>query len=169
MAADDEPVNITLGSANLLGRVVKEFRGRGRGEVPLPKRRRNPDGSGGGGSVSGGLYLPTDTISGPTLLTVADLPADVATAVPVGTDTGAKCWLLGSGPATPYKLAAARDEMDALTGIYAIPAVSAEGGDTIYNMLGTVVIDLLVQTKDFTVTMGGSTFTISIIDAQACS
>ncbi len=128
-------------------------------------------GNGGGGdsTVAGGLALPTESIDGPTELTVADLPADVASVVPGGTSGSEKCWLLGSGPATPYKLAAARDMDDALTGVYAIPASAEDGGITLYNMLGTVVIDLLVQTKDYTVRNGDTTFTISIIDSQACS
>lgn len=38
--ADNTPVAFNRDSADLIGRVVKEFRGQGRGELPLPKRRR---------------------------------------------------------------------------------------------------------------------------------
>lgn len=47
MASGDEPVNFNRRSADLIGRAIKEFRGRGRGELPLPRRRRNV-GDGGG-------------------------------------------------------------------------------------------------------------------------
>lgn len=46
----DQPVNFNRRSAELIGRVVKEFRGTGKGELPLPKRRRHPDSGGGGNS-----------------------------------------------------------------------------------------------------------------------
>lgn len=46
MAAGDEPVRFNRKSADLIGRTIKEFRGRGRGELPLPKRRRGTGDSG---------------------------------------------------------------------------------------------------------------------------
>lgn len=50
MAAGDEPVRFNRRSADLIGRTIKEFRGRGRGELPLPKRRRMVTERAGGGA-----------------------------------------------------------------------------------------------------------------------
>ncbi len=65
MAAGDEPVSFNRKSADLIGRVVKDFRGLGRGEIPLPKRRRNPDGGGtdsSGGSSGWRVYRVTTDV-----------------------------------------------------------------------------------------------------------
>jgi hypothetical protein len=51
VADNDQPVMLTKGSVDLIGRVLKEFRGSGVGELPLARRRRG-FGEGGGGSTT---------------------------------------------------------------------------------------------------------------------
>lgn len=63
MALGDEPVNFNRKSADLIGRTIKDMRGRGRGETPLPKRRRGGvDGGPGSGGKRTSLLIATDTI-----------------------------------------------------------------------------------------------------------
>jgi hypothetical protein len=166
----DEPVSFNRKSADLIGRTIKEFRGRGRGELPPPKRRRMPDGGGAArATIAGSTYMATLPIDAAREITWADVPGDVKSSIPASdTINGAdKCWILGKGPATPYQLAAAVNEDGVITDIYMVPVA---GGDDklIYNSAGDVSENQPLQVKQFTLTVGGSTTHISLIDVEKC-
>lgn len=94
MPSANDPVNITRASADLLGRVIKDSRGRGRGEVPLAKRRRPIGGSGGGGhSTLSASFAVVTSFIGPAT-------GDTGTIVPGGGQVQAYD-IAGDGTRTP--------------------------------------------------------------------
>lgn len=166
--AEDDPIALNRKSFDLLGKVVKDFRGRGRGELPPPARRRGgQDGGADSSSIVGALAVSSDDIDSPSNQTWADVPDSVKSLVACDSiDDSAPCWKLESGGGTLYQLVGEITD-GALAGVWMVPA--CDGGTTLYNMAGQVTAGDALQTKTFI--MNGGTLgqiKIALIDVEKC-
>jgi len=170
----EKPAVFTQASAIKIADTVHRVMGAGRGEAPIAKRPRHiaPPGSGKAAVVAGSVAVASDSIGGPTETTWEDVPESVKSAVPNGDSIpdGTKCWKLGQGDGLVYQLVASLGEDDSVEDVYMVPVAGEDGLETLtlYNSAGDVDADVPLQTKQFTMRVGGSTKKISIIDVEKC-